>query len=189
MYRELSDESRATRVRSNLALALLMAGDVDEGKAFMRETLIVDARMENKLGIAWCFAGAAIVAAVNGDAESAARLFGAADAVREDVGQLMRPIVRQIYAPFVAHARNRIGDAAYDEALAAGRKTPLNTAVAEAFKVLTHQEQGFHAGPETLERHNQRPDQQPQGGNRRCVSRSMAPNSGSTSRGPDSSRM
>jgi predicted ATPase/DNA-binding XRE family transcriptional regulator len=137
LYRGTGDTSRATRVQGNLGLVRLLAGDVEAAKVLYRETLASDVRTGNKLGIAWCVTGAAGIATEVGKTERAARLFAAGEAIRDDVGQGVRPIVREIYEAFVARARTRLEPAVFDRAWDEGRTLSLDAAAAEAAEVLT----------------------------------------------------
>jgi predicted ATPase/DNA-binding CsgD family transcriptional regulator/DNA-binding XRE family transcriptional regulator len=83
--------------------------------------------------IAGSLADVAVLAAAVGRAEQAARLFGAADAVREEAG---RPSIklpeRAVYEHGERRAGTALGENAFAEARAAGRALSAERAVAEA---------------------------------------------------------
>jgi hypothetical protein len=67
-----------------------------------------------------------------GDAEAAARLLGAADRVFERNNARRGPADEAIQAPRRRLAKERLGEAAFAAALAAGRELTLETAFREA---------------------------------------------------------
>ena len=128
----LADAARAARIRANLALAALLAGETARAEAWFREALAQDAASESKRGIGFCLRGFAGLAAARGDDRRAARLFGAAEALYEAIGEAVRPVIRAALAPTVVGVRARLGDAAFVAAWAEGRMLPMADAVAEA---------------------------------------------------------
>jgi len=73
------------------------------------------------------------VAGSRGDAERAARLWGAAEALREVIGAPVPPNLAPYHDAVVAAARAHTDDATWATAWAAGRALPLEDAVTEAF--------------------------------------------------------
>jgi hypothetical protein len=72
------------------------------------------------------------VAGAEGDAERAARLFGAAEALREALGAPLPPVERAHYDRSIATVRAALGEKAFAAAWTAGRAMPLEAAVARA---------------------------------------------------------
>lgn len=70
-----------------------------------------------------------------GQAEQAARFFGAAEALRERHGLALVPVERPRLERAMAPARARLTRAAFAAAFAAGRALPLEEAIAEALAV------------------------------------------------------
>jgi hypothetical protein len=66
----------------NLGLQLYLAGRAREAEAAFIESLRASQQIRNRRAIAGCFEGLGYVAAASGDARWAARLMGAADALR-----------------------------------------------------------------------------------------------------------
>jgi hypothetical protein len=81
-----------------------------------------------------CLEGLAAVASGEEQAEQAARLFGAAEALRESMGTPLPPVYRACHERHVAAARRACGAAAFAAAWAVGRALSLDEAVAEAFR-------------------------------------------------------
>jgi predicted ATPase len=73
-----------------------------------------------------------IIAGVGGQGEQAARLLGAAAAVRERLGAPQSPDYRQEVERLVASARQALGEQAWTAAFTAGKALSLEAAVAEA---------------------------------------------------------
>ena len=74
----------------------------------------------------------ALVSEAEGRPERAARLFGAADALRETTGTPLSPSEAVVYEQAVERASASLGDAAFAAARAAGRALPLEEAIALA---------------------------------------------------------
>ncbi|HET9001167.1 MAG TPA: LuxR C-terminal-related transcriptional regulator, partial [bacterium] len=79
-----------------------------------------------------CLEGLAGVAGGRGQHQRAARLFGAADAVREAIGFPRRPPDNDHHERAVASVRSAFGDAAFETAVVQGRSMGLDDAVAYA---------------------------------------------------------
>ena len=60
-------------------------------------------------------------AGTQGQAQRAARLWGAAEALREDIGVPLQPEDRKLLDPHLAAARSSLGEAAWQATLAEGR--------------------------------------------------------------------
>jgi tetratricopeptide (TPR) repeat protein len=75
-----------------------------------------------------------IIAGVGGQGEQAARLLGAAAAVREQLGAPQPPDDRQELERLVAPAREALGEPAWTAAFTAGTALSLEAAVAEALR-------------------------------------------------------
>jgi predicted ATPase/transcriptional regulator with XRE-family HTH domain len=82
LFREVGDAERTAWTLYNLGLVSLHRGDEAAATASLHESLTLRARQGNHAQIAQTIAGLAQVALVHGAAERAARLLGAADAIR-----------------------------------------------------------------------------------------------------------
>jgi len=72
--------------------------------------------------------GMASLAGARGEATRAARLWGAAEAAREVTDIALPPGDRALHEPYLADVRSRLGEVAWDEALAEGRAMSLDQA-------------------------------------------------------------
>jgi predicted ATPase/transcriptional regulator with XRE-family HTH domain len=129
---DADDEEGSTELRTSLGRALLGQRDYRRAIALFRESLprLVDAG--NRDAAAHALQGLAAARAALGDARGAARLFGAAAALREAVGAPLAPADRAAHDRDLAATRAALDEAAFAAAWAAGQALPLDQAVAEA---------------------------------------------------------
>ena len=97
--------------------------------AFYEESLTIGRDIGDKWGIAESLEGLAKVASGQGQWERAARLFGAAEALREAIGSPLLPVQRDEYDRQVAVVRAALGEEAFAAAWAEGRKVRMEEAV------------------------------------------------------------
>ena len=107
------------------------------------ESLALRRELADKRGIAESLEELAGVAGAQGQAERAARLYGAAEALREAIGAPIVPVDRARYERAVAAARTQLDAAAWTRLRAEGRAMPLEEAIAYALEG----ERGRHADP------------------------------------------
>jgi DNA-binding CsgD family transcriptional regulator/tetratricopeptide (TPR) repeat protein len=129
---KLFQEVGSTR---GMALALKHLGAVardqgDDGRAIAlcKESLAVLQEWEDKPHIADCLELAAAVEA-QGEPDRAARLFGAAEVLRERTGSPLDPSERANYARHVATVRSSLREELFAAAWAEGRMMPLEQAI------------------------------------------------------------
>jgi predicted ATPase/DNA-binding SARP family transcriptional activator/DNA-binding CsgD family transcriptional regulator len=125
----------------NLALdnqgwASLLQGDYDRAKPFYEESLAVSKELGDKACASESLDGLACVAAARGELLKAARLFGAAEGMRETLGEAVAfwhtPEEAAWREPSRARARSRVGEAAWEETLTEGRAMGLKEAIGYA---------------------------------------------------------
>ena len=85
--------------------------------------------MDDKPAASESLTALACVAEVRGDPRRAARLFGAAQALREAMGFRQEPGDRTLQEPYLAAARSRLDEAMWEAALAEGSAMSFETAV------------------------------------------------------------
>jgi hypothetical protein len=83
----------------------------------------------DKLGAPDDLEGLACVAAARGEAERAAKLFGASEALPEAMGAPLEPGDRALQEPYLAAARSQLDEAAWQEAWAQGQAMTLEEAI------------------------------------------------------------
>jgi predicted ATPase/class 3 adenylate cyclase len=97
LARELGHVQFEAVAISELGLARLYAGDGEQSRAWLEQALVLCLELGDRHNAADCLSGLAAVAGLAGDLDRAARLFGAAEAMREGVGAAFHPNVRPIY--------------------------------------------------------------------------------------------
>jgi tetratricopeptide (TPR) repeat protein len=111
---------------------LCRLGEAERAMALQRESLGIYQHRGNRIGIAACLAALAETLAGTGQAEQAARLLGAAEALREVVGQAVPPVYRRTSERVASAARAALGERSFAAAWAAGRTLAAEDAIAEA---------------------------------------------------------
>jgi non-specific serine/threonine protein kinase len=99
-----------------------------------RESLALQREMDDRVGIADSLDVLAWVANASGEPTLAARLFGAAEAVRERSGATSLPLWRAERERNVAATRASLGEEAFTAAWAAGRSLTVEQAIEEALR-------------------------------------------------------
>lgn len=132
ILRQLGDEQGVATALINLGNVAFDRGDVAQAHALQQDSLRRFRQQGDKCGIAYGLEGLAWPVAAQGRSERAARLLGAAQALREVLGALLAPDEQPQHQCHVAAMRAALGGAAFDRAWAAGRSMPLEQAIAEA---------------------------------------------------------
>jgi non-specific serine/threonine protein kinase len=130
-FRQLENAYGVGTTLTSLGRIARDRGDYAQAANLFAESLNLHWDDGDKVRIAGCLNGLAIVAALSRQPERAARLFGAAEALREAIGA---PVPRHLgqYARALRMARETLGEHAFAEAWGAGRTLPLIEAVQEA---------------------------------------------------------
>ena len=137
-YEESLVQLRVAGVRSdlpavlhNLGYVALHAGDAVHAHTLFAESLALHRTLGNRAGVAESLCGLAAVAAVQQRPEQAAHLFGAAGAA--ELASEMPPWRPEAAerARYLALARSQVTDEEWTEAVASGRRLPLDLILAE----------------------------------------------------------
>ncbi len=124
----LGGYSRLPGTLERLGWAALLRGDQERAKAWHEENLRLSQKLGNKLIATESLEGLACAVGTKGEAERAAKLFGAAQALREAVGYPQPPSERAVQEPYLVAARSRLEET-WEAALAEGRAMDLEEAV------------------------------------------------------------
>jgi hypothetical protein len=136
--RELGDRRCIAISLNTLGLAACAQGDTAAARTFCAESLALAWEIGDRRSVAYSLEAFARLAVGQADspphvlATRAARLGGAAQALRDAMGAPLTPADREAFAPVVAAARAALGDAAFTAGWEAGRGLPLEQAVREA---------------------------------------------------------
>ncbi len=129
LYREVGQPMNMAKVLSLLADVAVVQGDYATARTLYEESLQGARKIDYQVQIAPCLEGLAAVVA-QGDPVGAARLWGAAQTLRETMGVPLRPINRAAYERAVAAARVRLGKETFADAWEEGRTLTLEQALA-----------------------------------------------------------
>jgi predicted ATPase/DNA-binding SARP family transcriptional activator/DNA-binding CsgD family transcriptional regulator/Flp pilus assembly protein TadD len=121
LFREVGDSSNIAIGLMYSALAALTQGDHERAQSLCEESLGLLQKAEDKQHIADCLEVMAGTAAAQGRAQKAARLWGAAEALRAEIGVPLQPEDRKVLEPYLATAHFDLGEAAWQVMLAEGR--------------------------------------------------------------------
>ena len=128
LFEEAAALSRERKHRSMLVhaidnwgwAALLLRGDYERAKVMYEESLVLCRELGEKVIASERLEGLACLSAAEGEAERAASLFGAAEALREAVAFRHSPQEDAWREPYLLMTRSRQGEAAWEEALTQG---------------------------------------------------------------------
>ena len=119
--------ARSQVLLGSLALA---QGRLEDAKALLEEALDLSLAARSTQLVTLCLAGFAQLAFVEGNAEQAALLAGAAEGLRGRVGLRAWPSHRRAEAALVDQIRQALGADQFDQAFAAGARLNQREAVA-----------------------------------------------------------
>jgi len=132
LYEEALALSRAAEMNWGIAHALLNLGhirchqaDYAQADALYRQALAYFHERGDKVGMAYVLEGLAGLVGVQRQSEAAARLWGAAEALRETIGAPLPPADRVDYDRSVATVRAQGNEADFIRAWEEGRSAPL----------------------------------------------------------------
>ena len=148
---------REQRHRVYLALDLaylgwtaLLRGDPERADTLLKESLGLQRDVDDKPAASESLTALACVAEVRGEARRAARLFGAAQALREAMGFRQEPGDRTLQEPYLTASRFRLSEASWEAALAEGKAMSFEEAVEYALSVEEHPEAPASSPPAGL---------------------------------------
>lgn len=131
--RELDDDWLLALPLQNLGVVTFKQGEPERAEAYLKESLLPSVR---RSGEEWFGAHTvevlATLAASRGDHQRAARLYGAAEAMREEVGSTVLPYEATDREQGMATAREALGGEAFAAAQAEGRAMTPEIRIAEA---------------------------------------------------------
>jgi tetratricopeptide (TPR) repeat protein len=133
--RELGDRSGVAYSLGSLGSLACDRGDLGSAQALCEEGLVIQHELGDKRGIASLLEGLAAVVAALGRFPRAARIWGAAERLREEIGSLLPPNERARYDRRVTAARTALQDSAgFDRAWREGRASTIEQAIELALK-------------------------------------------------------
>ena len=134
LFEALEDSEGMAFALVNQGFAALSEGRHDRAVELLREALRRLAELEFRDVIGYCFEGLAAVLALTGRGEEAAKLLGAAEALRESLGVGLAPAEQATHDQTVAAVLEALGEEPFAAAWRAGRELALEEAVAYALE-------------------------------------------------------
>ena len=132
LFQAAGDLRGLGRVAHNQGSAVNAAGDLGRALGLMREGLTIRWKLKDKIGVAYGLEGIADVLRKQNQEERAVRLWGAAEALREEIEAPYPSEDRESYLAAVASIRASLGEVCTSEAWQAGRSFSLEEAIQEA---------------------------------------------------------
>ena len=131
LYREAQDARNVATCLASLGMIYLLRGDHDRAAPPFEESLLLQKDLKHKTTIYFGLGGMAGVAALRGQAARAAKLMGASEALRQEIGISVTPEASPYYDydRYLAAAHAGLGEAAFDSAWSEGRAMSADRAV------------------------------------------------------------
>jgi Tfp pilus assembly protein PilF len=129
---ELDDTWSISVGLSALAQTALQQGDARQARTLLAEALDTARKRGDRRLVAACLQTAAATAAADEDHARAARVWGAADALRQELGASLSPAERAVERVSLAPVRAALGDTEFQQEHASGRALELDDAIALA---------------------------------------------------------
>ena len=120
--------SEAVLLRS-LGMVECAQGSLKAAERHLREALAIFQEISDRVDAAGAIEGLALVAVAMGAPRRAARIWGAAERLHEELGSPMPPYEQAAYVRAMAHARAALGGDAFNEAWREGREMTLEDVV------------------------------------------------------------
>ncbi len=135
LLREQDERWAIPSVLNNLGDVARYQGDLGQAITLYKQSLTLYRAMGNRQDAGECLEGLAAVAGAQGQPHYAARLLGAAAALRAAMHTPLPVVDRAAHDRIMAAARTALGDDAFAAAWAAGQALPLEQAIDEALQV------------------------------------------------------
>ncbi len=131
-YRDLGSRLGSGKMLDNLGRAVLEQGDDARALCLLEEGLDLNREAGNRWYVAECLEALAVAESRLGAARRGARLWGAAEALRDTIGAPVPPGERAHNERWLAEIRSRLDDSSFATARSEGRAMPWEQAVARA---------------------------------------------------------
>lgn len=128
LCREAGDRTLLPLVVNDLGWAALFGGDLDRAEALHKESLALSKELGGSLGTPIFLEGLACDAGAKGEFEKAARLFGAAQALREAWSVPLEPALRPLEEPYLVGARSQLDESTWSAVWEEGRAMSMEAA-------------------------------------------------------------
>lgn len=129
IYRELGNKWGLAYTLVSLGDVAMSRSDLPRAQSLYRESLETFREEGDKWGIAYAFESLAAIASLQGRPDRSARLFGAAEALRESILLPMPPNYRSEYERNVATLKAQLDETTFTKAWSDGRAMSLEQAI------------------------------------------------------------
>ncbi|MGC4045457.1 MAG: tetratricopeptide repeat protein [Armatimonas sp.] len=129
LHRDMGNRGGTADSLSDLGMVAYLQGDYESARTYLHESLAIYQETGSRLGIAKSLEGFARLANREGKPEQAVRLWGATEALREQIRAPVPPSERDDYEKELDQARQILGAVAFDAAWQEGRAMPLKKVV------------------------------------------------------------
>jgi DNA-binding CsgD family transcriptional regulator len=159
IYRDIGNRRNLAESLALFARIVAAQGESTSSRELYEESLTIAREMNHKWLIASCLEGLASVVATQGEFRWSAQLWGAAEALRENITIAIPPVEREDYERSIANARIQSGEESFTIAWNMGRKmTPGQAHSARGREIvlsqttaLAHSSQAYPSGLTTRE--------------------------------------
>ncbi len=125
LLKEMGDRRGIAWALYGLGWEALSQGNAAAAQPLFEESLALLRELGHRWFMALCLEALAAAFAAQGQPAHAARLWGAAEKLRDIVGASLPPVVQTMYESFLTAARTQVGETAFASAWAEGRIQPL----------------------------------------------------------------
>jgi DNA-binding NarL/FixJ family response regulator len=147
LFQELGDMVDIAICLVNLGLAVLTQGDHERAGALIEESLAIACEIRSKNITIDCLEAMVVLAGARSQVHRAAQLWGAAQALREDIGTDLAVDERALLEPYVVALRSLLNEASWEAAVTEGKAMTAEQAVEYA---LSEEELTSHAPEQPL---------------------------------------
>jgi predicted ATPase/DNA-binding CsgD family transcriptional regulator len=134
-FREQKNRGYLATALVYLGWAALLRGDPERAGALLTEGLGLEREVGDKVSTSESLGALACVAQARGEAGRAARLFGAAEVLREVIGYEQEPGDGVLQEPYLTAARSRLDEASWEAAFSDGQAMSFEEAIEYALSV------------------------------------------------------
>jgi non-specific serine/threonine protein kinase len=132
IQRTLGDRETIAILTHNVGSALALRGDYSPSQAMLKEALAIWDELASRVGLVASLEGFACLAWLQAQPARAARLWGRAARLREEIGSAQSPRAQSGMNPYIAAARTAMADDdAFESAWAEGRAVALDQVTRE----------------------------------------------------------
>jgi non-specific serine/threonine protein kinase len=134
VYRQAGDQAGVSTALVNLGAVAWEAGDLEGAGAAYRKALGIAQALGLRVGIGDCLEGLGAVAAGQGAWARAARLGGAAEALREAIGAPLEPLEQRLHDGWLGRLREALSASELEREWGRGRAMGVEEPVREALE-------------------------------------------------------